>query len=79
MDAAIRETAEEAGIKIDEKNLIPYFHYDITYRFVYNKVKILKHVRMFMSIVPDNVRVRTSHEHRGYIWLDFSGLLRDAT
>ncbi len=77
VDAAIRETAEEAGVKIDEKSLIPYFHYDIIYRFVYNKVKILKHVRMFMSIVPNSVRVRTSYEHRGYIWLDYQEAMKE--
>ena len=70
--AAIRETREESGIKIDEKNLIPYFHYDITYRFTYNSVKILKHVRMFMSIVPENTIVKVSDEHRGYVWLNYS-------
>jgi DNA polymerase len=70
--AALRETREESGIAINEKNLIPYFHYDITYRFTYNSIKILKHVRMFMSIVPDNTIVKVSHEHRGYVWLNYS-------
>ncbi len=77
VDAAIRETMEESGIKVDEKNLIPFFHYDIIYRFTYNAVKILKHVRMFMSIVSDNSEVKVSHEHRGYIWLNYSEAMKN--
>ena len=62
---------EESGINLVPENLVPFFHYDITYYFTFRGTKILKHVRMFLSEVSADIAITVSHEHRGYIWLNY--------
>ncbi len=71
IQAALRETMEESGINLVPENLVPFFHYDITYYFTFRGTKILKHVRMFLSEVSADMAITVSHEHRGYIWLNY--------
>jgi DNA polymerase len=71
IQAALRETQEETGLTIGHENLIPYFHHDITFNFTHKGTKIIKRVRMFLSRMPDNVKITVSREHKGYIWLDY--------
>ncbi|WP_337860506.1 uracil-DNA glycosylase family protein [Ferroplasma sp.] len=71
VDAALRETREEAGVSLSPENLVPDFHYDITYYFTYRGTKIIKHVRMFLAEISPATNVKISSEHCGFIWLDY--------
>ena len=73
-EAAIRETKEESGldVKLDDS-----FKYGIDYWYVIKKVKVKKHVAMFLARVGEGSKVRISWEHRGYKWLDYDSAMEE--
>ncbi len=71
-DAALRETCEETGIRLTSGSLDESFEYIIKYSFTYNGEDIIKNVKMFISEINYNTEIKISHEHRGFLWLDYS-------
>ncbi len=68
LDAAIRETREEAGLSVAPDL---FFRHEIIYWRVKDKEKIKKHVTFFLARVGDDAKVKISHEHEDYVWLTF--------
>ncbi len=68
-EAAIRETLEEAGIR--EENTDPFYRYDYRIWFLYRGEKIKKKISVFLAETDDDVKVRISYEHEGYVWLGY--------
>lgn len=66
--AAVRETREETGLEVKPDR---FFRYNDTYWFVGDGAKIKKRITYFIARVSANAAVRISHEHIGYVWLDF--------
>ena len=73
LEAAVRETKEEAGISARP---IPAFSVDETYWFNKGRNRVRKEVRMFLAQVGRSTKVRISHEHSGYVWLNINEALR---
>lgn len=65
--AAIRETKEEANldVKID-----PFFRSEVDYWFMERGKKVKKNLVLFLAKVPPESKVKISHEHHGFEWLD---------
>ena len=73
-EAAIRETKEESGLDVE---LDGSFKYGIDYWYAIKKVKVKKHVTMFLARVGEGSKVRISWEHRGYKWLDYDSAMEE--
>ncbi len=71
--AAIRETFEETGIKV-----IPdrFFRHNMTYVFRADGELIKKRVTMFIGELPKEEKVMLSHEHTGFLWMDFDEAMK---
>ncbi len=69
--AALRETFEETGIKLSTGDLDENFEYTIKYSFTYDGEDIFKNVKMFMAEINYNNIIRISHEHAGFLWLNY--------
>ena len=51
IQAALRETMEESGVNLVPENLVPFFHYDITYYFTFRGTKsVLRSHGLFLGI-----------------------------
>lgn len=68
--AALRETLEETGLKVD---LDQYFRDELEYWYVRNKIKIKKHVTYYLAKVDMDSNVKVSYEHAGYEWIGLGG------
>ncbi len=66
LEAAVRETYEEAGLSIKP---LPFFRESMTYWLMRGKSKIKKEVMMFLGEANGKSTVMVSHEHAGYRWL----------
>lgn len=73
MQASIRETFEETGIKVESMD--PDFSYIDTYTFANGNSEIKKSVMFFMSKVNPAIEVKISKEHVGYEWLGYKEAL----
>lgn len=65
--AAKREIQEETGLKVD---FLPYFSTSTRYFFFKGREKVIKNVRIFISMVGEE-KVRISYEHKGFEWLEY--------
>ena len=65
-EAAVRETFEETGLKVD---IDPYFRDVRSWWFADKGEKIKKTATMFIGKPVGSEEVRISHEHMGYEWL----------
>lgn len=74
--AAIRELEEETGI--NKVTLIDGFIEKITYFFKRRGQLIHKTVTFFLGQTKDS-EIQLSHEHKGYLWLDYSAALSKIT
>ena len=75
LEAAIRETKEEAGLSIDELNIIDNFKAVLNYE-VRGRPKT---VIYWLSEMKDpTTSVTLSHEHKDYKWLNFKDALEYA-
>lgn len=68
LEAAVRETLEESGLKVNPDK---FFKYITNYWYKENGEKIKKTLTVFLAKVPANSKVKVSWEHSGYEWLDF--------
>lgn len=66
--AAKREIREESGLSVW---FLPWASIDARYFFYKGREKVLKRLRVFIAETKTE-KVRISHEHRGYEWLDYS-------
>lgn len=71
VEAALRETREETGVKLNRSDLWPDFHFDMRYEVRYRKRHggrpVEKHVRYFAATLETRPEVRPT-EHPGYEW-----------
>lgn len=76
-EAAVRELAEETGIK--EVSIIPGFEESFSYFFAdYDGQRAHKTVNYFIGKVKDK-KVTLSFEHQGYTWLPYEAALEKLT
>lgn len=73
---AIRETKEETGIADIE--FIDGFKENINYNFQFEGELIYKEVVFFLAKTKTE-KVKVSHEHLDYIWLDFKNSMEKIT
>ncbi|MCL4371785.1 NUDIX domain-containing protein [Candidatus Marsarchaeota archaeon] len=66
MEAALRETYEETGIRATPDK---YFSFSTYYWFVDEGEKVKKYIKIFIADA-DGASVRISKEHSSYIWAD---------
>ena len=71
IEAARRETYEESGLKPD---VIQGFRESHQYSYRTGKYVIEKTVVYFLGEVAEDVHVKISEEHSGYVWLDINSL-----
>jgi len=71
--AAIRETKEESGLKVE---IDPFYRYKVHYWFYDGSEKIKKENTIFIARVPDSAKVKVSYEHIGYVWLNYSAAMQ---
>jgi bis(5'-nucleosidyl)-tetraphosphatase len=69
MQAATRELREETGIA--KFRLIPNFRYLLSYKYNRKSTVISKQVTLFLASTKVK-KVKISHEHTGYKWIDIS-------
>ncbi len=74
--AAIRELEEETGISVD--SVFEGFSTAITYLFRRPQKLVHKTVTFFLARA-DSGEIKISHEHQGYLWLDFESALSKIT
>lgn len=67
LDAAIRETAEETGLKRADLRIIPGFKEYERFYFKKGKDTIFKVVIIYLAETREP-RIKISHEHQGYAW-----------
>ena len=75
-ETALRETGEETGISNIE--FIDGFEESVEYDFRFKKEEIHKRVIFFLA-KTDEKKIRLSHEHSGYIWLEYNDALKKTT
>ena len=75
-ETAIRETKEETGISNIE--FIDGFEESVEYDFRFKKEEIHKRVIFFLA-KTDEKKIHLSHEHSGYIWLEYNDALKKTT
>ncbi len=73
LEAAIRETREEAGLRVEPD---PDFRRRIEYWFVRDGERIKKSVTFFLAKPGAGARIKVSQEHVGYEWLDMDAAMR---
>lgn len=76
LQAAIRELTEETGIS--QVNILNGYEHYIHYGFYKKEGYINKKVTFFLGEVP-NEEVQISHEHQGYLWLEYDQALAKIT
>lgn len=76
VEAALREVAEETGIR--ELELLHGFRHRFDYYYQRGNARYHKEVAFFLGRVASQ-RVRLSHEHQGYVWLPFEAALERIT
>lgn len=67
LDAAMRETCEETGLKKSDLRVIPGFKEYERFYFKKGKEKVFKVVIVYLALTRES-RVRISYEHQGYGW-----------
>lgn len=70
LQAAIRETAEEAGLKRNDLKINNRFKFYDKFTFFRGKVKIFKIVILYLAETK-NRRIHISHEHDGFGWFSY--------
>ncbi len=73
IDAAIRETEEETGLKVKPDR---FFRHLLKYWTRDGGQKAKKTVTVYLAEVPANVKVKVSWEHEDYQWLDSDDALK---
>ena len=73
---ALRELAEETGI--DDVELVPGFQTRTEYQFSHKGVVIDKQVHWFLGDTEEMV-VKLSHEHVGFLWLSWDDAMEQLT
>ena len=68
--AAIRETAEETGLRQNELKINNRFKFYDQYSFYKGKTKINKVVELYLAETR-NRHIRVSHEHDGFGWFSY--------
>jgi bis(5'-nucleosidyl)-tetraphosphatase len=76
VETVLREVREETGLK--RTKLIPGFREEISYFYKRQGSLVRKTVVFFLAEAEDS-DVRISHEHIGYIWLDYEHALKTLT
>ena len=75
-ETAIRETKEETGISNIE--FIDDFEEWVEYDFKFKKEDIHKKVVFFLAKTSEK-KIRLSHEHNDYVWLEYDDALKKTT
>ena len=75
-DTALRELAEETGI--DTATLIPNFQRRTQYEFTHKGEIIHKEVHWFLA-ETDEMIVKLSNEHIGFLWLSWNDAMQQLT
>lgn len=75
-DAALRELREETGIEVPD--FIPGFQQKMFYSFRRHDHRVDKTVTFYLAGTATS-SVIISHEHRGYLWLEFQQALQQIT
>lgn len=73
VEAAIRETFEETGIRVMPDR---FFRHDMIYTFRADGEVIRKRVTMFIGELPEVERVMLSKEHTGFLWMEFEEAIK---
>lgn len=76
LEAALRETKEEAGIK--DLKIIDGFKEEINFFFKKGNDLVNKTIKYFLGITGTN-KVKVSFEHAGYEWLNYEDALKKIT
>jgi bis(5'-nucleosidyl)-tetraphosphatase len=75
-ETVIREIGEETGIT--DVNFIEGFEDKVEYHYQRDGQLVHKEVVFFLA-KTDTANVKLSHEHNGFIWLDFNSALKKLT
>src|SRR5688572_5810460 len=75
--AALRELAEETGIK--DASLLPGFRHEIEYFFRDKRKGLIRKTVVFFLAETSRKRVTVSHEHEGYVFLPFDAARKRLT
>lgn len=76
-EAALRELKEETGLVA---SLVPDFEDSFSYFFHDDEDSLIqKTVYFFIGYLLDNVPVKLSCEHKGFMWLEFNQALEQLT
>ena len=75
-ETALRETKEETGISNIE--FIDGFEEYVEYDFRFKNEDIHKKVIFFLAKTSEK-KIRLSHEHNGYLWLEYNDALKKTT
>ena len=75
-ETALRETREETGISNIE--FIDGFEEWVEYDFRFKKENIHKKVIFFLAKTSEK-KIRLSHEHNDYVWLEYDDALKKTT
>ena len=75
-ETALRETREETGISNIE--FIDSFEEWVEYDFRFKKENIHKKVIFFLAKTSEK-KIRLSHEHNDYVWLEYDDALKKTT
>lgn len=67
LDAAIRETTEETGLKRSDLRIVPGFKEYERFYFKKSKETIFKIVIIYLAETREP-RIKISYEHQGYAW-----------
>jgi|TARA_B100001013_G_C24413197_1_gene364762 8-oxo-dGTP pyrophosphatase MutT (NUDIX family) len=76
MQTAIRETKEETGIT--DLEFIDKFKEEISYTFFINGEEIDKKVIFYLA-KTNSVKIKISHEHLDFVWLNFENAIEKIT
>ncbi|MGI0068964.1 MAG: NUDIX domain-containing protein, partial [Nitrosopumilaceae archaeon] len=75
-ETVIREIEEETGIT--DVNFVEDFEDKVEYHYQRNGQLVHKEVVFFLA-KTNTANVKLSHEHHGFIWLDFNSALKKLT
>ncbi len=76
LEAALRETKEEAGVK--DLKIIDGFKEEINFFFKKGNELVNKTVKYFLGIT-ETKKIKVSFEHAGYVWLEYEDALKKIT
>jgi 8-oxo-dGTP pyrophosphatase MutT (NUDIX family) len=81
IQAAFRETEEEAGIPKSALEICEKFKEEISYNYRWKKEKEtrFKKVTFFLAKLAKRTKVKLSYEHIGYKWLAYSDAKKKLT